>query len=47
MDSDGRRKIMAGPQLRRLRTTLGLSQSAMAAELGISVSGSVKGMRLE
>ncbi len=38
MDQAARRKIMAGPQLRRLRTTLGLSQSAMAAELGISVS---------
>ncbi|EYD77357.1 Transcriptional regulator, XRE family [Rubellimicrobium mesophilum DSM 19309] len=38
MDLDARRKIMAGPQLRRLRSTLGLSQSAMAAELGISVS---------
>lgn len=35
---EGRRKIMAGAQLRRLRSTLGLSQSAMAAELGISVS---------
>ena len=35
---DARRKILAGAQLRRLRTTLGLSQSAMAAELGISVS---------
>lgn len=38
MDQSGRRKIMAGPQLRRLRTTLALSQSAMAAELGVSVS---------
>src|ERR671920_513575 len=38
MDLGDRRKIMAGPQLRRLRATLGLSQSAMAAELGISVS---------
>jgi transcriptional regulator with XRE-family HTH domain len=38
MDGDGRRKIMAGPQLRRPRGTLGLSQSAMAAELSISVS---------
>ncbi|NAZ38127.1 short-chain fatty acyl-CoA regulator family protein [Rubellimicrobium sp. CFH 75288] len=38
MASDARRKVMAGAQLRRLRTTLGLSQSAMAAELGISVS---------
>lgn len=38
MDPQARRKIMAGPQLRRLRTTLGLSQAAMAAELGISVS---------
>ena len=38
MDTGERRKIMAGPQLRRLRSTLGLSQSAMAAELGISVS---------
>ncbi|WP_210528882.1 helix-turn-helix domain-containing protein [Rubellimicrobium arenae] len=38
MDGSGRRKIMAGAQLRRLRATLGLSQSAMAAELGISVS---------
>ncbi len=38
MDVEGRRKVMAGAQLRRLRTTLALSQSAMAAELGISVS---------
>jgi predicted transcriptional regulator/transcriptional regulator with XRE-family HTH domain len=38
MTTEGRRKIMAGPQLRRLRGTLALSQSAMAAELGISVS---------
>ncbi|MBP1806117.1 helix-turn-helix domain-containing protein [Rubellimicrobium aerolatum] len=38
MDAQTRRKIMAGAQLRRLRATLGLSQSAMAAELGISVS---------
>ncbi|TNC74872.1 helix-turn-helix domain-containing protein [Rubellimicrobium roseum] len=38
MSLDERRKIMAGAQLRRLRTTLGLSQSAMAGELGISVS---------
>ena len=35
---DPRRKILAGAQLRRLRLQLGLSQTAMAAELGISVS---------
>lgn len=38
MTADARRKVMAGAQIRRLRHSLGLSQSAMAAELGISVS---------
>jgi XRE family transcriptional regulator, fatty acid utilization regulator len=38
MDDGGRRKILAGARLRKLRTELGLSQSAMATELGISVS---------
>jgi hypothetical protein len=38
MDSDARRKVMAGARLRALRTELGLSQSAMAGELGISPS---------
>jgi XRE family transcriptional regulator, fatty acid utilization regulator len=38
LDDSGRRKILAGPRLRKLRTELGLSQSAMANELGISVS---------
>lgn len=33
-----RRKILAGSQLRRLRSQLSLSQTAMAAELGISTS---------
>lgn len=32
------RKIFAGPRIRRMRTGLGLSQSAMAGELGISPS---------
>ena len=31
-------KVMIGHKLRRLRTTLKLSQSDMAAELGISAS---------
>ena len=31
-------KIFAGPRLRRLRNGLGLTQTAMAAELGISPS---------
>jgi predicted transcriptional regulator/transcriptional regulator with XRE-family HTH domain len=35
---DERRKIMAGAQLRKLRADLGLSQAAMAEELGVSVS---------
>lgn len=35
---DERRKVLAGAQLRKLRADLGPSQSAMAAELGISVS---------
>ena len=35
---DGRRKILAGAQIRKLRADLGLSQTAMASELGISVS---------
>lgn len=38
MDGDARRKVMAGARLRRLRAELGLSQGAMAAELGVSVS---------
>ena len=38
MDHDARRKILAGGRLRKLRSELGLSQSAMANELGISVS---------
>ncbi len=38
MDQDARRKILAGGRLRKLRSELGLSQSAMANELGISVS---------
>ena len=32
------RKLFAGPRLRRLRGTLGLTQSRMAEELGVSVS---------
>ncbi len=38
MDQEKSRKILAGARLRRLRDELGLSQSAMANELGISVS---------
>jgi XRE family transcriptional regulator, fatty acid utilization regulator len=38
MDISERRKILAGGKLRKLRTNLSLSQSAMAAELGVSVS---------
>jgi XRE family transcriptional regulator, fatty acid utilization regulator len=38
MDEGARRKILAGARLRKLRGELGLSQSAMAAELGISIS---------
>lgn len=32
------RKIFAGPRIRRMRTRLGLSQTAMAGELGVSPS---------
>ncbi|GHC55451.1 helix-turn-helix domain-containing protein [Neogemmobacter tilapiae] len=35
---DERRKVMGGAQLRKLRADLGLSQAAMADELGVSVS---------
>ena len=38
MDLTARRKIMAGARLRRLRQELGLSQSGMANEIGISIS---------
>jgi predicted transcriptional regulator/DNA-binding XRE family transcriptional regulator len=38
MSDDAARKIMAGGRLRRLRQELGLSQTGMATELGISVS---------
>ena len=38
MVDDSRRKVLAGARLRKLRTELGLSQSAMANELGISAS---------
>jgi XRE family transcriptional regulator, fatty acid utilization regulator len=38
MEPDGRRKILAGAKLRKLRAELGLSQMAMALELGVSVS---------
>ena len=38
MTTDTRRKIIAGGRMRRLRGELGLSQSGMANELGISVS---------
>ncbi|GGE17375.1 Cro/Cl family transcriptional regulator [Aureimonas endophytica] len=34
----GERKIFAGPRIRRIRLSKGLSQTAMAAELGISPS---------
>ena len=38
MPNDTNRKILAGGRVRKLRNELGLSQSAMAGELGISVS---------
>jgi XRE family transcriptional regulator, fatty acid utilization regulator len=38
MDHEARRKVLAGGRVRKLRTELGLSQSAMAAEIGISAS---------
>ncbi len=38
MDTTPRRKILAGSRVRNLRSELGLSQSAMAGELGISLS---------
>jgi XRE family transcriptional regulator, fatty acid utilization regulator len=38
MSEAGKRKVMAGARVRKLRTELGLSQSAMAGELGISIS---------
>jgi XRE family transcriptional regulator, fatty acid utilization regulator len=38
MNDEGRRKVLAGARLRKLRTELGLSQTAMAGELGISAS---------
>jgi XRE family transcriptional regulator, fatty acid utilization regulator len=38
MNPNERRKILAGGKLRKLRSNLVLSQSAMAAELGVSVS---------
>jgi hypothetical protein len=38
MNQNVRRKILAGGRLRKLRSGLGLSQSAMALELGISAS---------
>jgi predicted transcriptional regulator/plasmid maintenance system antidote protein VapI len=38
MVQDARRKILAGSKVRRLRSELGLSQTGMAGELGISVS---------
>ncbi len=38
MPNDTKRKILAGGRVRKLRTELGLSQSAMAGELGISIS---------
>ena len=34
----GERKVFAGPRIRHLRTSLGLSQTAMARDLGISAS---------
>src|SRR5690349_11490042 len=34
----GERKVFAGPRVRHLRLSLGLSQSAMARDLGISAS---------
>ena len=38
MEINERRKILAGGKLRKLRNDLSLSQSAMASELGVSVS---------
>ena len=38
MEQGERRKILAGAKIRKLRADLGLSQSAMAVELGVSVS---------
>jgi XRE family transcriptional regulator, fatty acid utilization regulator len=38
MDQNARRKIFSGGRVRKLRSELGLSQSAMAGELGISLS---------
>jgi len=38
MDKTVKRKVLAGRQIRKLRSELGLSQSSMAGELGISVS---------
>ncbi len=38
MDQEPRRKILAGARLRRVRSEIGISQSAMANELGISIS---------
>lgn len=38
MDQNSRRKIFAGGRVRKLRNELGLSQSAMAGELDISLS---------
>jgi XRE family transcriptional regulator, fatty acid utilization regulator len=38
MDQNARRKIFAGGRVRKLRNELGLSQSAMAGEIGISLS---------
>ncbi len=38
MDQDKSRKILAGARLRKLRSELNLSQSAMANEIGISIS---------
>lgn len=38
MAQDERRKILAGAKLRKLRNDLGFSQSAMANEIGISIS---------
>ncbi|HHL42122.1 MAG TPA: XRE family transcriptional regulator [Hellea balneolensis] len=38
MNIETTQKLIVGPKLRRLRKSLGLTQAAMAAELGISVS---------
>jgi XRE family transcriptional regulator, fatty acid utilization regulator len=38
MDTESRRKVLAGPRLRKLRTELDISQNVMANELGISIS---------